>query len=76
MPRIDATYRVYNDAERKAIGEEFELYPKTPKCAGWIAKYVTTNIADVIYMGKEYGEKLISAMREDGLKVTLETSVS
>ena len=64
--RMDLTYRI--------VGGQLELYPLTPKAAGWISRYLTTNVAQVIYYEKQRGGEVLAFMREDGLQVAEDTS--
>ena len=64
MKRTDMAYR--------QVGDEIHLYTQSPTGAAWIAKHLTTNIAETIHCMPQYGEELLADMREDGLTVVLE----
>ena len=57
------------DLTYKIVDGQLELYTLTPKAAGWISRYLTTNVAQVIYYEKQRGKEVLAFMRGDGLKV-------
>ena len=49
--------------------EELQIHPSSTKGAQWIWKHLTTNVTTVHYTDQERGQKVLEAMRQDGLKV-------
>ena len=47
--------------------DEIVIHCNNPKAAGWIARYVTTNVAP-LHCEKKNGAKLLRDMQRDGLK--------
>ena len=57
------------DIEHKVFRDEVVIYASTPKGAGWVAKHITTNVADLHYADKRRGFEVLGSMAEDGLNV-------
>lgn len=53
------------DIQYKEFRTEIVIYPNTPKGAGWIAKYLTSNVTDLHYTDKERALELLGDMARD-----------
>lgn len=58
-----------HDIGFKEFRDETVIYAETPKGASWIAKHITTNIADLHYSDKQQANAVLEDMAKDGLKV-------
>jgi len=58
------------NVEYSVIHEAMEIYPCSPKAATWISKYLTANVASVIYYPQaKDGHEILALMKKDGLTV-------
>ena len=56
------------DVEYKEFPNDVVIYANTPKGAGWIAKHLTSNVADLHYTDKQRAFQVLGHMSCDGLR--------
>lgn len=57
------------DIQYEEFCKETVIYANTPRGAGWIARHITSNVADLHYTDKGHARERLGEAREDGLRV-------